>query len=348
VGEFSSVRDAYENFIKRFGTHFATEIVLGGLAFQRTRCSASRYLSSREKESELKAQASVEIEAFKGGASAEQAQKQAATVDKQNELERTSLQFRGGMGSPTGIDSSWIDSLDDKPVPVEASLERLSSLLTGRFFPQEEHIKEKRILLNLAISGWIVAKGTPACDKRPLQYGEPLVFCMRSDDGTQILPALFNSESRLIIWSAWTPPLPLATLVLERADDRHAEGAVLAGDRVRLKMQGTPCYVSGQDYQAKLTDTATDATVFTVLLHGDNPEAPSRLGQYFLESDDVQFVHRASNAKTWYLRWYAGTPVTERTLSNDESKPQYVTDPGSLALVRFTLRRPGAEPGSEG
>lgn len=39
------------------------------------------------------------------------------------------------------LDPSWIDSLDEMPVPIQASLERLSSLLTERFFPPDEAIE---------------------------------------------------------------------------------------------------------------------------------------------------------------------------------------------------------------
>ena len=115
VDGFPVVRAVYEKFIETYGTHFTTEIVLGGLAFQRTRGSSSRYLWSRRIESELQAQGKVTIDALKGGASVEETKKKTATTDKQNELERTDVSFRGGMGDPKAIDTTWIASLTKSP-----------------------------------------------------------------------------------------------------------------------------------------------------------------------------------------------------------------------------------------
>ena len=349
VDGFPVVRAAYEKFIETYGTHFTTEIVLGGLAFQRTRGSSSRYLSSQEKQSELQSQGKLTIDALKGGASVEEATKKTATIDKQNELERTDVSFRGGMGDPKAIDTSWIASLDDKPVPIQASLEKLSSLLTERFFPQDSAIGEKRVLLDLATRGWIVAKGEPACDKRPLQYGEPLVLCMRTNDGTQILPGWLEAVGGTIFWTgpaSW--PLPMATVMLERADDRHDKGTVLAGDHVRLKVRGTSYYVVGVLQYKQLVDTATEATVLTILPHGDDPEKPSRVGQYFLESDDLEIVHKARSGETRVLRvpWPQIGEEGLYTIQSIEYGPHLLTQPITAPQLRFTLRRPGAEPES--
>jgi hypothetical protein len=107
----------YEGFVQWFGTHFTKRIALGGLAFQRTSGIASTYLKSAESEQTLKSKASVQVEAFKGGASAEVARATASKTDQESSLERTSLEFRGGHGSPTGINDEWITSLVDTSNP---------------------------------------------------------------------------------------------------------------------------------------------------------------------------------------------------------------------------------------
>ena len=213
----------------------------------------------------------------------------------------------------------------------------MSSLLTERFFPQDSAIGEKQVLLDLATRGWIVAKGEPACDKRPLQYGEPLVLCLRSNDGTQILPGYLAAGEGTIFWTgpaSW--PLPMATVMLERPEDRHGKGTVLAGDQVRLKVQGTSYYVDGTLQNKQLVDTATAATVLTLLPHGDKPESPSRVGQYFLESDDLEIVHKPLNRRS---------TDSSRTLATNRRK-RHVYDTeylyGPHLLAQPINRFPGA------
>ena len=184
--------ETYEAFVRRFGTHFTKEIILGGLAFQRTSGSAKTYLKSSETEDTLKAKASVQIEAVKAGVGAEQAQATATKSDSEFALERTSLEFRGGLGSPSGITDSWIASLVDRPAIVKAKLERLSTLLTSRFFPEEEFIDEKQAMLDQAIGSWIMKKGDPGCGTPPLRYGEALIFTLPWSDGNTIQSATIH------------------------------------------------------------------------------------------------------------------------------------------------------------
>ena len=149
--DYEEMRPAYEAFLRRFGTHFAKEIVLGGLAFQRTSGSSKTYLQSREAEDTLKAKASLQLEKVQAGVGAEQARREAAASDTAASLERTALEFRGGTGSPNGIESSWIDSTHTHPAIVKSKMEPLSALLIERFFPKEDFIDEKQFLLNMAI-----------------------------------------------------------------------------------------------------------------------------------------------------------------------------------------------------
>jgi MAC/Perforin domain len=196
VGPFSGVSERYSQFVSRFDTHFTTEIVVGGLAYQRTKGSVDRYLTSQKSVNELKAHAAVEIDAFKAGLTVQQAQNQASQVDRQNQLERTQLSFRGGTGSTNGINDAWIQSLDLHAVPVKAKLERLSTLLISKLFEKENDIEQKQALLDCAIRSWIVTHGRPTCDQRPLQYGEPLVLCKYLPATKSIMPLATSPPGR--------------------------------------------------------------------------------------------------------------------------------------------------------
>lgn len=305
VGEFAAVRDAYDQFLARFGTHFTTRIILGGMAFQRTTGSARTWLSSSEKEEELKAKASVQVEAFKAGAGTDLAQKKASTVDAESNLERTSLEFRGGTGSPTGIDDSWIQSLDEKPAVVKAKLEKLSALLTSRFFPDLADIDARRELLECAIYTWVKTKGTPGCDKQPMQYGERFAFCFAFPGRPLPTPGLLWAEekSASLFWPrpGQTASRPIAFATFERASGRGA-GTILAGDEVRVRMTGTPFLLALGETNPFTTVAGAD-TVFTILHHGDDPVRPTRAGEYFLEQDSIQLSPAAPDKAGWRVMY---------------------------------------------
>jgi hypothetical protein len=327
VGQFGQVRDAYRAFVQKFGTHFTTEIILGGLALQRTSGSVAKFLSSKEREEELKAHASVEVEAFKAGAGAEQAKKQALSVDRENELSRTSLEFRGGEGSPSGIDDGWIRSLHERPAIVKAKLERLTELLTGRFFPDHAQIEEKQTLLGLAIDDWILEKGRPGCDTPPLKYGEQVVLAVPVSRG---YPTPFGIPDPGVpapgrIWF----PIPrqeesaLTIFVLESATGRRDGGAILAGDQARIRLADGGLYIGpGGD---SLVNQPGQAAVVTVTLKGDDPAAPARAGQYVVEPDELQFFTGAGG------------------LAIHPSGRYLYTRPGASSAVAFSLRRAGTE-----
>jgi hypothetical protein len=309
LDEFMKVVPSYDEFLGRFGTHVTTEIILGGLAFQRTSGSSSKYLKSRESEDEFKAKAAVQLDALKAEAGAEQARRTAQTVDSEYGLERTSLEFRGGDGSPSGIDASWIASLHQRPTIVKAQMERLSVLLAPRFFPDDPDIWDRANLVDLAISDWIVRKGRPSCDSAPLRYGEALALMVPWTGGKVIQPGILGnwlSKDALTIGFPLGPDrMPrldagdVAAVRLESLDGRRAGAAVLAGDAVRMKLLGGDSYLAPD---LKVVRNVGSAGAFTVMLAGDDPAAPSRLGEFLLEPDRVVLMKGRPGAPEAFVR----------------------------------------------
>jgi hypothetical protein len=292
--------DAYQTLIKRFGTHYTTEIVLGGLAYQRTTGSSKTFLQSSESEEGLKAHASVQIEALRSGAGVEQAKSEASKVDAQYELERTTIEYRGGDGAPTGIDSNWIQSLHQRPAIVKAKLDRISSLLCRRFFPDDEYIADKQALLDMTISSWIAGRGTPGCGTAPLRFGEPVVLAQPWADGSNLLqpPVLDNKVFAYPTGAdgkpSYEPPGSVA-IQLESVDGSRAGAAILAGDRIRIKHLATGAYLRKDSKSRDSTMVWVDgdvsqATEFTLIQRGDSPAMPKRAGEFFLETDRVTIL----------------------------------------------------------
>lgn len=283
----------YDAFLGRFGTHFTKGVTLGGLAFQRTSGIASTYLKSTESEQTLKSKASVQVEAFKGGASAEVARATASKTDQESSLERTSLEFRGGHGSPTGINDEWITSLVDRPAIVKAKLERLSYLLTPRFFPGEDFIDELQKTLDAAIARWTATKGRPSSDTAPLRYGEAVVMILPWNDGkTEQIGLVFDPAKGGFLsfpvrgGNPLYPDTMKAALRILSGDGSNKNAVILAGDQVRIEVIDVGFF----DRNTGSTKNPSAAGRFTILHHDDNPGSPGRIGEYFQSSDRVAFL----------------------------------------------------------
>jgi hypothetical protein len=283
----------YEQFVERFGTHFTKGIRLGGLALQRTSGLATSYLRSTESERTLESKAGVQLEAIKGGASAQVAVATAGQTDQQYSLERTSLEFRGGHGSPTGINDEWIQSLGDRPTIVKAQLERLSYLLTPRFFPGEDFIDELQKLVDIAIENWILKKGRPTSDTAPLRYGEPVAMILPWRDGkTEQIGGLFDPATGggisfpVMNGKPVYPETMMAALRIVSGDGSNKNNVILANDQVRIEVID----MGFLDQNMALTKNSSAAGRFTILHRDDNLRAPGRVGEYFQSTDRVAFL----------------------------------------------------------
>lgn len=167
---------AYQAFIKKFGTHFTTTVSLGGMAYSRVSSLATKVMRSKETELTFKTEAKATIEEFTGGTKLETAQKKVEKSDQENEIQRTSLVFRGGIGGTQEIASSWFEGLKERPAPIPrpggSELQRLSVLLTPQFFPQDPSIDVKRQQLDKAVDSYLLANGG-ALDGT-IHYGDTL------------------------------------------------------------------------------------------------------------------------------------------------------------------------------
>jgi hypothetical protein len=291
-GETPDWEKKYERFFEDWGTHFTTGITLGGLAYQRTSGLATTYLRSTESERTLQTKAGAQLEAAKANASAEAAQTISRKTDQEYSLDRGKLDFRGGLGDPTAIDRAWVESLVDRPAIVKAKLERLSYLLTPRFFPDQDFIDELQKVLDTAITNWIVAKGRPTGDTAPLRYGEAVVMIRPWQDGkTEHIGGLRTPGSPLIEFplrngKPFYPETMKAALRILSGDGSNKNTVILAGDQVRFELID----VGFLNRDLGMTRNPSEAGRFTILHQDDNIRAPGRIGEYFQSSDRVAFL----------------------------------------------------------
>jgi hypothetical protein len=289
----------WSEFVKRFGTHFASAVTLGGMAVQRTSGLATRFLRSEESKRELEAKAKVVIDKLNAGASASQAQESARAADSDDKLDRTRLEFQGGVGTVTGITDQWINSLSDDPTIVSGQFKKITELLTDHFFPNDAAIWTKRQVLEFAIKDWITQHGEPSCFTAPLEYGESLLPMRPWTDGKTLrAPAVYltGAAMKLVYQSKDGKPMvespQPANIVLENASGSRGKRPVLAGDELFLKHAPTGNYLSGDigDSNGKWRPDKSAAGRFIILHAGDTAKGPMRLGEYFTEADPVVFV----------------------------------------------------------
>lgn len=285
---------SWTDFVRRFGTHFAAAITLGGTAVQRTSGLAVRFLKSDETKSELEAKAKVVIDKVNAGASASQAHDSVRAADNDDKLERTSLEFHGGVGNVTGITDKWIESLSGDPTIVSAQFRRIPELLTDQFFPNDAAIWFKRQVLELAITDSIAKRGEPSCFTAPLEYGDSLLPMVTWTTAKMLRPPIVEVSAdkgplKLSYVVRYGKPVvespQPANIVLESSS--RGKRPVLAGEEVFLKHAPTGNYLS-EDGMWRADKSR--ASRFVILHAGDTPTGPARLGEYFTEADPVAFA----------------------------------------------------------
>jgi hypothetical protein len=269
---------AYAAFIQEYGTHFLSQVALGGMAWSRVSSAKVGQSSSKEDESEFKASATAEIDKFKSGVSKTEARKALEESDKQHGITRSQITCVGGTGDTSSIASTWVESLDKKSVPIHEKLHltRLSTLLTTKHFPDDTAIEVKRKHLEAATSRYIKQKGGDEGEQ--IRYGHPVQ--LRSLDGRRALHCSNPVAMGPSPLFAQDPARPSSGGLanFEVIGPRRVDGeAVMAGDPVTFKFSGSNAHlVIG--YTPLVTNTGE--TGFAALLQA-GPEARTE-GEYSL------------------------------------------------------------------
>jgi hypothetical protein len=332
VTDDAAAWDRYSRFIQEFGTHLTTRVTLGGLAIQRTRGSASRYLTSRENEEAFKVKASAVVKQISAGASVSSATSSQTRSDQSDELDRNEIQFLGGIGSVTGIDDHWLASLETQPAIIKATLERISETLDPRFFGDDKAIEDKASLLHRAINRWILDRGAPGCVTAPLRYGENVVLVLPWNDGTTIQFPVLNGTGLTYPLTADHKPRygsqQSAAMVLEHVDRARAGTPILSGDRFRIKLASTNRFAGPKRFGVAFDSNADGASIFVVSHENENIENVGQ--QYFTEDDKMQIV---------FPQYSPGNPI-DHFIGLNPSNDRPISSVGSYnMLVKFRMVR---------
>ena len=165
----------------------------------------------------------------------------------------------------------------------------------------------------------------------PLRYGEPLALVLKWAAPSNVTqPATLRKDSRGEFLSfpvdkmaprIMPDALANPAVRLESLDGRRMGSTILAGDRVRVGLCSSGSYAGkgspgNPDSTYPWVINVAAAGAFTILHSGDDPISPSRLGEYFLEDDKVNFVIGEIGAQpkgyiivelsSRYLHWIEG------------------------------------------
>lgn len=280
--------EAYHRFVAEYGTHFAGQLTLGGMAWEQVRVKAEALGTNQTSIEKIEAQASVGVDQFKTGTSASQATEHARKKDSELKIERTQIKFVGGKGGLELV-SGFVAEVDDDPVPImpESEFLRLTDLFTPAFFPDVPDIADKAEKLNDAIDEHILTngKGTNDC----IYYNEPNTWLgieevlLGGGGGSAgprglgpvepvTYPLLITADGHLMApANPHTNPggLPAARIVLEPATEPGLQGQIAyfgADYPVRLLVQEDGGRKRGYLHWTKNSFYAITGSLFEVVL----------------------------------------------------------------------------------
>lgn len=234
---------AYSDFIEKFGTHFFTQVALGGMAWSRVSSKKKEQSSSTEYEEEFKAGAKAELKNFTAGFSKSDSRKEVKDQDQKLGITRSELTFTGGTGDVTEISSTWVGSLDDKSVPIceKLKLSRLSALLTAKYFPDDTDIAKKQELLKKETTLYIKERGGE--EGLRIRYGQPV----RLESANLRWPLYHNPTLTAngypigLLIPPPDKPIPSGALdakFIISSPDAKTGDEVMTGDPVKLEIRG--------------------------------------------------------------------------------------------------------------
>ncbi len=150
-------RQAYQEFINKFGTHFSTNIAFGGRAYQFIKMSREDYRRMVLEGINVGVEAEGTFKNVTGqvgyGTETQKSREFRSIVARGQE----SVQWSGGTPS-TNLDT-WLNTIRQDPVPVKLQLSPLYELFTRERFPQDLQIAQKQKLMRDSVEQYIQTQG---------------------------------------------------------------------------------------------------------------------------------------------------------------------------------------------
>jgi hypothetical protein len=150
---------SYGEFIKKWGTHFASTIVYGGKAY--FNLTLQKDFIKRHKMTQKDFDLSIEgtFKKVSGAASGSYGETTAGTTTEEKLFKQVKAVAYGGDGSviegDVGAFNDWAKTVRDNPTVLRLSLTEYHKLLNKDFFPNDPRISEKQVKLKKVITAYL-------------------------------------------------------------------------------------------------------------------------------------------------------------------------------------------------
>ena len=164
-------------FIKNFGTHFASSTTYGGNYLHRRSVSKSSYATYIGSEKQFQADIQATIKGITGSLSTEVKNESVSENFKESYLSNTES-FTVGGNATIENPKRWAETVEGNPEVIDAYLTSIATLLTKDNFPDIKNIDNKRKLLEVAIKKAIKEAKKKVVQPTPHNFFErsPMTF----------------------------------------------------------------------------------------------------------------------------------------------------------------------------
>jgi hypothetical protein len=245
AGLTTSPTAEYKQFVNRFGTHYAHEVLFGGRIYQRIVVEEEDYSTFLEEGLNVQGEASATFEIAKGTVKAGVEDKRSQKFVNATKNSTEDIRWVGG--TPQHLSDMWAVSVERQPAPIQVVLRPLYDLLTAVFFPDEAEIATKQNLLQDEIDAYIRSNGHDA-RKAILQYGDEVTLLLAAKGPQRYLSAADSTYARTSQSSDPAAPGHDGSLrwIIVAADDPGRKGDIKTGEIVALRSASTGQYLDAQ------------------------------------------------------------------------------------------------------
>lgn len=166
-------KDNINHFINTYGTHFAQAVTFGGKGYQQFHLEASEHEHMLNLGVDIKRNASATLDVLKVGGSLDSSNKVDTAFKDAIKKQLTEVNLIGGDRSDSEKNwDAWVNSVDDKPVPIKVVLFPHYTLINKVFFKDtdEETLDKQRDFINSQCLQYIKSKGENL-SRTQLKYG---------------------------------------------------------------------------------------------------------------------------------------------------------------------------------
>jgi hypothetical protein len=149
--------NAYESFVKTFGTHFSDSVMFGGRVHQTIKIERESYSSMIEEGIDVSSQANLTFEIAKGSAKADLANSKMKKFDDATENSTDVIRYSGGL--PQEMFDMWANTVPEEPTAIEVQLKPLYQIFDRVKAPDIDGLSTKLAHLKDAIESYLRKNG---------------------------------------------------------------------------------------------------------------------------------------------------------------------------------------------